>query len=263
MRPSVLVLHVPGTNRDHDAAEACARAGGDPEILTIGELLSGARKLDEFRMFLLPGGFSFGDDLGAGQVWALALRHQLKSQVESFIRSGRPVLGICNGFQALMKAGLFPTASEGDVVFSKKRPATLTHNASGRFECRWVRLEPQASSPCVFTRHLDEVIECPVAHGEGRVAVRDEGALDALVSGGQIALKYVADDGAEVGYPANPNGSVVHIAGLCNPAGNVMGMMPHPEDHIYKTQHPHTHRGYEGGLGLALFKSGVQYAASI
>ena len=263
MRPSILVLHVPGTNRDHDAAEALALAGGAPEIVQLEQILAGDRKLDEFRMLMLPGGFSYGDDLGAGRVWSIALRHQLRDQIEAFVASGRPVLGICNGFQALIKSGLIPAGPDVDTVWASERPATLTHNASGRFECRWVQLDPNPASPCVFTKNLREPIICPVAHGEGRVAVRDEASLATLEASGQVALRYGSGAAESVGYPANPNGSVHDIAALCNPAGNVMGMMPHPEDHIRDTQHPQYHRGVAGNLGLALFESGVRYAAQL
>jgi len=211
-------------------------------------------------MLVLPGGFSFGDDLGAGRVWSIALRHSLTSQLETFVSSGRPVLGICNGFQALIKSGLLP--AEKNTVWAHERPATLTHNASGRFECRWVELTPNPDSPCVFTRDLEEPVFCPVAHGEGRVVARSAEHLNQLEDNGQVALRYSMGLGA-VEYPANPNGSDNHIAALCNPAGNVMGMMPHPEDHIWPTQHPEYHRGGRGNLGLALFQSGVRYAAKL
>ena len=262
MRPSILVLHLPGTNRDHDAAEACKMAGGNPEIVSISQLLAGQRKLDEFRMLVLPGGFSYGDDLGAGRVWSLALSHSLRGQIETFVSSGRPVLGICNGFQALIKSGLLPAGPE-QTVWADERPATLTHNASGKFECRWVELEANPLSNCVFTQGLAEAIYCPVAHGEGRVVVRDARALARLEENGQVALRYACGDSASVDYPDNPNGSINHIAALCNPAGNVMGMMPHPEDHIWPTQHPEFHRGQAGRLGLALFENGVRFAARI
>ena len=263
MNPPVLVLHASGTNRDHDAAEACGRAGGAPEIVPVGALLDGTRRLEDYRMLVLPGGFSYGDDLGAGRVWSLTLAHGLRAQLQAFVESGKPVLGICNGFQALIKSGLLPAASEGDVVWSAKRPATLTHNASGKFECRWVRLAPEADSPCVFTRGLTEAVYCPVAHGEGRVVARDAAALAGLESANQVALRYVGPEKGHAGYPHNPNGSDHDIAALCNPAGNVMGMMPHPEDHIYETQHPRARRGERGESGLALFVNGVRYAAQL
>jgi phosphoribosylformylglycinamidine synthase I len=237
-------------------------AGGAPEIVSISHLLSGQRRLDEFKMFVLPGGFSYGDDLGAGRVWSLALSHSLRHQVEAFVASGRPVLGICNGFQALIKAGLLP-AGPAERVWAEERPATLTHNASGKFECRWVELEVNQASQCVFTAGLNEAIYCPVAHGEGRVVTRDTASLARLEENGQVALRYASSSSTSLGYPENPNGSINHIAALCNPAGNVMGMMPHPEDHIWPTQHPAYHRGESGRLGLVLFENGVRFAAQV
>ena len=262
MRPSVLVLHLPGTNRDHDVAEACIRAGGTAEIVPIAELLTGDRRLNEFQMLVLPGGFSHGDDLGAGRVWAMALRHRMRDQLTEFVESGRPVLGICNGFQALIKAGLLPLGDE-EGVWASERPATLTNNASGKFECRWVRLESNPRSPCIFTAGLSETIYCPVAHGEGRVVARDQDILNDIEDFHQVALRYASEDGSEVVYPDNPNGSQHNIAALCNAAGNVMGMMPHPEDHIWPIQHPGFHRGRSDQSGLVLFENGINYAAQI
>ena len=261
MKPTVLVLHLPGTNRDHDVAEACALAGGKPVILGIDSFISGDEQLSTYQMLVLPGGFSYGDDLGAGRVWAATLRHQLRDQMSQFVASGKPVLGICNGFQALIKAGLFPL--DDAAVWSENRPATLTHNASGKFECRWVELEPNPESPCVFTKGLTETILCPVAHGEGRVVARGQDELAQLERQRQVALRYSSSDGQAVTYPANPNGADNHIAAICNAAGNVMGMMPHPEDHIWPSQHPGVHRGLKGNTGLALFENGIRYAAQL
>lgn len=257
MKPPVLVTHVMGTNRDHDVAEACTLAGGDPEIVPLTALLAGERSLMDYRMLVLPGGFSYGDDLGAGRVFAIALAHGLRDELEAFVASGRPVLGICNGFQALIKSGLIPAADESG-VFSERRPATLTHNERGHFECRWVELAPNPDSPCVFTRDLVEPIFCPVAHGEGRVVTRDDAALASLQAHGQIALTYAGG-----GYPHNPNGSIADIAGLCNARGNVLGLMPHPEDHVHPEQHPRHLAGQGGRMGRALFENGVRYAASL
>ena len=152
MKPTVLVLHLPGTNRDHDVAEACALAGGKPVILGIDSFISGDEQLSTYQMLVLPGGFSYGDDLGAGRVWAATLRHQLRDQMSQFVASGKPVLGICNGFQALIKAGLFPL--DDTAVWSENRPATLTHNASGKFECRWVELEQTQKAHVCLPRGL-------------------------------------------------------------------------------------------------------------
>jgi phosphoribosylformylglycinamidine synthase len=259
MRPPILILHAPGTNRDREAAWACDMAGGAPHIARVGELLDGSVRLADYRMLLLPGGFSFGDDLGAGKLWAVALKERLGDDLAAFVGAGRPVLGICNGFQALVKAGLLP----GDAPQDPVQRVTLHRNDSARFECRWVWLRADAESPCVFTRDMgDTLIHCPIAHGEGKVVARDDEVRAAMGGGGLAALRYVQPDGSPAVYPFNPNGSEGDIAGLTNPAGNVLGLMPHPEDHIVPTQHPRYHRGARGELGLVLFQAGVRYAAS-
>ena len=249
--PSVLILHANGTNRDREAALACELAGGKPEIVHVNRLLQGERRLPDYHLLLLPGGFSYGDDLGAGGLWALDVGHRLGQDVRRFVEEGRPVLGICNGFQALVRAGLLP----GPAGAAAEREVTLTYNASGHFECRWVTLAANPNSPSVFTRGMDEPIYCPVAHGEGRLAVADAASARRLQQKQLIALTYVGG-----GYPANPNGSALNIAGLTNPGGNVLGLMPHPEDHIFPWQHPRWRRGDGGGLGLALFRRGIEYA---
>jgi len=250
-RCKVLVLHASGTNRDREAAWACELAGGQPEIVHVNQLRAGRRRLSDFGMLVIPGGFSYGDALGAGKVLSLDLRLYLQDEVTAFVAAGRPVIGICNGFQALVKAGILPG--------STPRPATLTFNASGHFECRWVTLWPDPRSPCVFTRDLRETIDCPVAHGEGRFVSPD---ATMLLQNGQVALRYATTEGALAAgaYPANPNGSVGDIAGVCNPAGNVLGLMPHPENHIIPQQHPRWTRGAAGRLGLPLFAAGIRYA---
>jgi phosphoribosylformylglycinamidine synthase len=252
----VLILHANGTNRDGDAALACRLAGGEPEIVHVNQLLEGQRRLGDYHMLIIPGGFSYGDDLGAGALWALTLRHGLKASMARFIESGRPVLGICNGFQVLVKAGFL--AGPGN----DRRQATLTFNQSGRFECRWVYLQPDALSPSIFTRGLDGPIYCPVAHGEGRFAVASASAVSLLQQHRLIPLTYVDGGAGPAGYPANPNGSVMGVAGLCNPEGNVLGLMPHPENHVFPWQHPRRHRGEAGHSGLPLFENGIRYANS-
>jgi phosphoribosylformylglycinamidine synthase len=246
-----MILHANGTNRDHDAARAISLAGGEPEIVHVNRVLAGERMLADYHMLLVPGGFSYGDDLGAGVLWSLALKQELGEQLDRFVADGRPVLGICNGFQTLVKAGLLP----GGAAPSATRSVTLTYNEHGKFECRWVTLEPNAKSPSVFTRGLTEPVYCPVAHGEGRLTTSDEAVLQALEADNLVALRYVGG-----GYPFNPNGSARAIAGICNAAGNVMGLMPHPENHIYPWQHPRAHRGERGGDGLRLFENGLRAA---
>ncbi len=260
--PKVLILHANGTNRDRDAALACELAGGRPEIVHVNQLLAGERRLADYAMLVIPGGFSYGDDLGAGALWAQDLQWGLGEALRRFVADGRPVLGICNGFQALVKAGILPGLIQNPK--SKIQNVTLTFNENGRFECRWVWLEPDPQSQCLFTEGLTGPIYCPVAHGEGRLAARDEGTLAALQVGRLIPLKYSNEQSttnsqqSTVNYPANPNGSVLNAAALCNPAGNVLGLMPHPENHIFPWQHPRHTRGEGGGLGLKLFENGLR-----
>jgi phosphoribosylformylglycinamidine synthase len=276
MNPPILILHATGANRDREAAWACELAGGAPEIVHVNQLAAGQRRLQDYRMLVLPGGFSYGDDLGAGKLWAVALRHRLGNDLQAFVAAGRPVLGICNGFQALVKSGLLPglngveSPTNLPINQSTNHQATLTRNDSARFECRWVYLEPQAGSPCVFTRDLEEPIYCPVAHGEGKFVARDEATLAAVEAQGLVALRYLRRPEAAAaatangaGYPWNPNGSQGDIAGICNPTGTVFGLMPHPEDHIIVHQHPRAHRNERGMSGLPLFVNGVRYAASL
>src|SRR5690606_30040533 len=203
--PKVMILHANGTNRDHDAALACELAGGEPEIVHINQLLAGERNLLDYHMLVVPGGFSYGDDLGAGQLWAQDLRYKLRDDLERFALNGRPILGICNGFQVLLKSGLLPNT---DFASGDNRDVTLTYNEHGHFECRWVYLEPNQQSTSLFTEGLDDLIFCPVAHGEGRVMTRSEHVTQSLWDNGQVALTYVDADGNSVGYPLNPNGSV-------------------------------------------------------
>jgi len=299
MRPPILILHASGTNRDRDAARACALAGGEPEIVHVNQLASGERHLRDYRMLVVPGGFSYGDDLGAGQLWAVALRHRLGEQLAEFVAAKRPVLGICNGFQALVKAGLLPgelgaaaapaappaagsaagsidrvedaSAAPRATLAARRDLATLTRNESARFECRWVHLQPAAQDRCVFTRGLDaatDLLHVPVAHGEGRFVARDAATLAAIEAGGLVALRYVRAAGetplpGPAGYPANPNGSQNDIAGVCNVDGTVLGLMPHPEDAVAPEQLPGFHRGERRDTALRFFENGVGYAARL
>lgn len=264
MSATVLILHAPGTNRDREAALACAAAGGQARIVHLHALLDGRERLGDHAMLVLPGGFSYGDDLGAGRLWASALQSGLRAMLEDFVASRRPVLGICNGFQALVKAGLLPGPTEDGAGAFGAQQVTLAANASGAFVCRWVTLAVDPHSPCVFTRGLTtRTLTCPVAHGEGRVVMADDAVRRRVRRGHLAALRYVAADGTAARGPDNPNGSEDDIAGLCNPAGNVLGLMPHPEDHIDALQHPGHGRGEAGGLALPLFAQGLRYAHAL
>ena len=277
MKPSILILHASGTNRDAEAARACELAGGAPEIVHINQLRQGERRLDAYQMLLLPGGFSYGDALGAGARMALDLQVFFHDALHTFVASGQPVLGICNGFQVLVKAGLLPgrqstshelgirnyelgitnhaariTQHESRNTNHESRTVTLTDNASGHFECRWVHLAANRQARAGFLAAIDDLIFCPVAHGEGNLQVADATTLTDLETQGLVAFRYVTADGqpASGHYPLNPNGSVADIAGLCNAQGNVVGLMPHPEDHLLPIQNP---LGRQGQLGSQLF----------
>jgi len=260
MPPKALILHTTGTNRDHDVLQALELAGAAAEIVHLNQLRAGERHWQDFQMLVLPGGFSYADALGAGKLLALELKVYFAEEVRTFVRSGKPVIGICNGFQALVKSGILP---DPDTLASDP-PATLTFNASGHFECRWVTLQPQ-SKTCLWTRGLSEPIFCPVAHGEGNFVTQQAQTASRLKINDQIALVYTSPDGkpAQGAYPYNPNGSELDIAGICNPEGNVLGLMPHPENHIFTSQHPRWTRGESGGSGLALFANGVTYASQM
>lgn len=261
-KPRILILHVSGTNRDAEAARATELAGGAPEIVHINQLRAGERSMDDYAMLLLPGGFSYGDALGAGARLALDLRVYFEDQLHHFVDSGRPVLGICNGFQTLVKTGLLPGGTRTSGEAAQQRRVTLTENASGHFECRWVHLKVNPNSPASYLSEITDLIFCPVAHGEGNFQVVDEITLHALEKDNLITFRYVDDAGKPVGgvYPGNPNGSVADIAGICNAAGNVVGLMPHPEDHILPIQNPF---GRSNHLGLPLFKAMVHAASRV
>lgn len=264
--PPILVVHASGTNRDGDAAQAIELAGGSPRIVHVNKLRRGDVKVSDHAGVLIPGGFSYGDALGAGQRLALELRLWFGHELSEVVAAGKPVLGICNGFQVLVKAGLLPGPFRDD---SAARQVTLTQNSQGRFECRWVtlRVEPEVRSGWLQSIR-GTVIRCPVAHGEGRFVSASDEVADELETQGLVAFRYqscgaASPDASEpiraaAGvYPANPNGSGADIAGICDRTGAVVGLMPHPEDHVLDWQRPN---GDPGGSGLPLFKAFVSAA---
>lgn len=283
MKPKALVLQAHGSNRDFDVMDALTLAGADAIGVPLNELRNRKTLFADFHLLVLPGGFSYADSLGAGKLLALDLASYFADEITAFVESGKPVIGICNGFQALVKSGILP----GDNVIARSRgatakqpaaseeiasgyhprndgSATLTFNAQGHFECRWVTIRP-ISQRCIWTKGLDEIITCPIAHGEGNFQTSELFPLSSLSMQDQITLTYVHADGSPANndYPVNPNGSILDIAGICNLQGNVLGLMPHPENHIHAWQHPRHTRGETSGSGLKLFENGVKYAKQI
>jgi phosphoribosylformylglycinamidine synthase subunit PurQ / glutaminase len=250
-RPRVLIVRAPGTNCDEETAEAWTLAGAEAATWHIGRLLEDANALDWFQVLTIPGGFSYGDDLGAGRILATRLGTALIDALRRFHGRGGLVLGICNGFQVLVKAGLLPG-------LDRAGPATLAHNESGRFEARWIRLAPRPGL-CPFVTDADP-IELPVAHGEGKLVLADPSGLSVLDAAGQVVLCFADETGqATMEYPANPNGSPGAVAGLCDPTGRIFGLMPHPERHISPLQHPRWTRGNRDREpdGLRLFRNAI------
>jgi phosphoribosylformylglycinamidine synthase len=261
MKPKALILQARGSNRDFDVIEALTLAGADASGIPLNELRLNKALLSDFQLLVIPGGFSYADALGAGKLLALDLASYFADEITGFVESGKPVIGICNGFQTLVKSGILPGAS---LQRTRGEGTTLTFNAQGHFECRWVTLKP-VSQRCIWTKDLDELIECPIAHGEGNFQTSNLFPLSSFIENDQVSLTYTCSDGSPANgeYPHNPNGSVLDIAGICNPQGNVLGLMPHPENHIHPHQHPQWTRGINHHSGLKLFENGVTYASEL
>lgn len=246
----VMVLRAAGTNCDAEALHAWTIAGGVPELVHIHRLIERPTLLREYRILTIPGGFSYGDDIAAGRILANQFVQNTADETRRFIEAGKLILGVCNGFQVLVKAGLLPFP-EG-----REHTVTLAFNESGRFEARWVRLRA-GRTRCRFLTEGAE-FEFPVAHAEGRLVCRDETLVRQLMVGGHVALSYT-NGGSRCPYPANPNGSAGDIAGLTDATGQILGLMPHPERHVAHTQHPLWTRRTPTGEpdGLRFFKAAL------
>ncbi|MDD5438842.1 MAG: phosphoribosylformylglycinamidine synthase I [Candidatus Omnitrophica bacterium] len=263
----VLVLRTAGTNCDKETAFAFEQAGARSDLVHINRLIRKERTLLDYHILALPGGFSYGDDIASGKILANEIRFKLLGPLMRFIKAGRIVIGICNGFQVLVKAGILPNLSGG----FNHIEATLSLNDSAKFEDRWVYLKPESSDPrsrnnnCIWTRDLSPVIYLPVAHAEGKFIPKDSATLKKLEQQGQITFRYSGKDGEKPSYPFNPNGSVGDIAGMCDPTGRVFGLMPHPERHIRHTQHPFWTRipGRSEGDGMKIFRNGVEFIRKV
>jgi len=252
MTVKTLIMRAPGTNCHEETAFAFQQAGSEVASVHVNRLISHEKHLTDYQVMVIPGGFTYGDDIAAGKVLANELGLRLGEDISRFVESGGLILGICNGFQVMVKAGILPEPSAGN----NSLRLTLTNNDSGKFECRWVYMGVNRESPCVFTAGIDSLY-LPVAHGEGKF-IADSDLLPQL----NVALFYTDEHGnREAGYPYNPNGSTKDIAGICDATGRVFALMPHPERHIRGTQHPQwTRRGArEYGDGLQIFRNAVEW----
>ena len=252
----VLVLRAPGTNCDAETGYAFESVGGFVERLHINRLFEAPELLDEFQVFCVPGGFSYGDDVAAGRILANRLRGHLRDALERFRDKDRLILGICNGFQTLLKTGLLV---EPEPETGQER-ATLAYNRHGRYEDRWVHLKVTPGR-CVFVK-AGETVTLPVAHAEGNFAVNRKETLDHLLAEERIVLRYVDGDGRPGPYPVNPNGSTGDVAGICDSTGRIFALMPHPERHVSPYQHPRwTRRRIQPteGDGLRIFRNAIEY----
>ncbi len=250
-----IVLRAAGINCDMETEHALELAGAQAQRTHINRIIEDKTILDEFQIFVFPGGFSYGDDVAAGKILANQIRHHLYEPLRKFIDDGKLVLGICNGFQVLVKTGILP----GNNSTKNQQEITITNNDSGKFEDRWVYLAPQTDK-CVFIEPGRQIY-LPVAHAEGKVVTKDDAVLDQLKSAGHVAFKYVDENGNEGAYPINRNGSIGSIAGLTDTTGRILGLMPHPERFVRPTHHPHWSRLKEkpASDGITIFNNAVKY----
>jgi phosphoribosylformylglycinamidine synthase I len=249
-----IVLRTAGTNCDQETAHALRMAGAEPAIIHVNQLISKKVDLSPYHLLVIPGGFSYGDDVAAGKILANELRFKLRGALDDFIAQGKRIIGICNGFQVLVKTGYLPGPASAKATAGGNselvQSVTLAANDSGRFQCHWVRLRREKSA-CSWLSETDWQWDLPIAHGEGKFVTQDAKTLAALEKKRQIIFRYQG---------ANPNGSVNAIAGICNADGNVVGLMPHPERHVSRSQHPEWTRGVNKAkvpVGLQFFQAAV------
>lgn len=254
-KPKAIVLRAAGINCDNETRHALDLAGAHVDCIHINQLIQDPAQLDQYKILVFPGGFSYGDDVAAGTILANQVVHHLHDTIQAFLDKGKLVLGICNGFQVLVKTGILPGFDRS----ARQSHVTITYNDSDKFEDRWVHLKPQ-SDHCVFIEP-GRSLYLPIAHGEGKVVPSHDDDLTQLQTGHHIAFQYV-DAAGELGpYPINPNGSVQGIAGLTDKTGRVLGLMPHPERNIHPTHHPHWTRkeGHSECDGMTIFNNAVTY----
>lgn len=255
MKPKALVLTGYGINCDYETQHAFNLVGADAKRVHINDIIDKMENLEDYQILAFPGGFSFGDDISSGKVLANKLKFNIFDDLQKFIDDGKVIIGICNGFQSMVKLGILPAFERN----YKKQVTTLTFNDSGRFEDRWVYLKINPKSRCIFTKNID-MLYLPVRHGEGKFVAK-EIFLQKLNKNNQVALWYVDEKGNLSGYPWNPNGSLENIAGICDGTGRIFGLMPHPEAYLYKTNNPRWTREKlsEEGMGVKIFRNAVDF----
>lgn len=257
--PRVCVLKTDGINCDEEIMHAFRTAGGRPKLVHVNELRGKEENLRNYRILALPGGFSYGDDVASGKILAIELTSYLADQINDFAQGRKGlVLGVCNGFQVLVRTGLLPFGKMGEMQ------ATLTNNDSGHFECRWVNLKVEEKNTCLFTEGMKGVVSYQVAHGEGKFYTNSE-IMQKIEDQNLVVFRYCNVSGNPTQqYPENPNGSLNAIAGICDSSGRILGLMPHPERFVTKTQHPNWRRMLDlEPQGLPLFQKMVSYAAQM
>jgi phosphoribosylformylglycinamidine synthase len=255
MALKALVLYGYGINCENESKYAIEKSGGQAEIVHLNKLLESPKMLENYNMLMIPGGFSFGDDLGSGKVFGNKMKFRLREPLEQFFKDGKLILGVCNGFQILVKMGLLP-------IPDFQQRVSLTTNDSGHYEDRWVFLKVNQRSPCIFTKGM-EYLFVPVRHGEGKFIPKDAATLNELKEKNQIVTQYADEKGNLAGFPYNPNGSVENVAGICDASGRIYGMMPHPEAFNIPENCPYWIKGnVKEPLGLRIFKNAAEYFRS-
>jgi phosphoribosylformylglycinamidine synthase len=253
-----LILRTAGTNCDYETQAAFELCGATAERVHINSLIEEKDEIFKYDILAFPGGFSYGDDIASGKILANEIKNKLGDRIKKFALSGKPVIGICNGFQVLVKMGLLPDPKLFEQI------STLSYNDSDKFECRWAYLKTEKKvkneSNCIWTKNLPDVITLPVAHGEGKFISVNDKLLEDLNKNNQIVFRYSTKDGGTPEYPFAPNGSVEQIAGICNTKGNVFGLMSHPERYMFALQHP-AREGFDGeyGWGKIIFQNAVDF----
>jgi phosphoribosylformylglycinamidine synthase len=262
----ILIITGYGLNCETESKVAWELAGASPELVHFNDLLDRPARLRDYRALMFIGGFSYGDHMSSGHVFALRVKHRMREDLQKFVDAGKLVLGVCNGFQIMVKLGLLPGLDNNFF----KQTVSLTQNDCGSFQNFWVRLRFESQSPCVFTRGL-EFMPLPIRHGEGKIFTLDQDLLSKIEAQGCVACRYAdpMTGAATLEFPHNPNGSLNAIAGLCNPTGKIFGLMPHPEAYLHPENHPQWDlqklRGElpQRGFGLKIFTNAVEYLRQI